>query len=182
MDAVADRYAARAVRSVFIYTREAHPGEHIRHHGGMDDKRQNARLFRDECRVQRPILLDSLDGAAHRAYGMLPNMTWIIGRGGFIHYKAAWTSAPDVEAALRDILDYQAHRVERRWMPFYTERSAWSPRDRATFRERLRRAGPQAVEDYDRLIAAATRAHAPPNDVTARRVAGIYRTGEDPES
>ncbi len=81
MYTLAGRYRDRAVRSVFIYTREAHPGEHIRHHGGMDDKRQNARLFRDECRVQRPILLDSLDGAAHRAYGMLPNMTWIIGRG-----------------------------------------------------------------------------------------------------
>jgi hypothetical protein len=181
MDAVADRYAARAVRSVFIYTGEAHPGEHIRHHRTMEDKRQNARLYRDECAVRREILVDSLDGAAHRAYGMLPNMSWIVGRGGFIHYKAAWTSAPDVEAALAEILDYQAHRAARRWMPFYTERSAWSPRDRAVFRDRLSRAGPQAVEDYDRMIAAATHAQAPASDVTARRVAGIYRTGEDPE-
>ena len=35
------RYADRAVRSVFIYTHEAHPGENYRHHTSMDDKRAN---------------------------------------------------------------------------------------------------------------------------------------------
>jgi hypothetical protein len=35
--------------------------------------------LRDEVGIRRPLLVDDLDGAAHRAYGSLPNMTWVIG-------------------------------------------------------------------------------------------------------
>src|ERR671925_422127 len=103
METLRDRYADRAVRSVFIYTREAHPGEHYRHHRSMQDKRRNATSFREHCNVRRQILLDDLRGTAHYAYGLLPNMTWIIGRGGFIHYKSVWTSPTDVADALEAI-------------------------------------------------------------------------------
>ena len=82
MDAFTDRLADRAVRSVFIYTREAHPGENYRHHTSMDDKRRNARAFQSHSKVKRQILLDTLSGDAHQGYGILPNMTWIMGRGG----------------------------------------------------------------------------------------------------
>lgn len=133
MEDLADRYANRAVRSVFIYTREAHPGENYRHHASMDDKRRNALAFRQHNRIQRQILIDDLEGSAHRAYGLLPNMTWIIGRGGFIHYKAAWTSPADVANALETVLDFQANRAKQQWIPFYSERSAWSSRDQVRF-------------------------------------------------
>jgi len=36
METLAGRYTRRAVRSVFIYTREAHPGENYRQHTSMD--------------------------------------------------------------------------------------------------------------------------------------------------
>ena len=91
MEDMAAQYAHRSVRSVLLYTREAHPGEHYRHHSSMEDKRRHARAFQAEFSVRRQILLDELEGTAHRAYGMLPNMTWIIGTSGVIHYKAAWT-------------------------------------------------------------------------------------------
>jgi hypothetical protein len=180
MDAIADRYRDRAVRSVFVYTREAHPGEHFPAHRSMDDKRRPARALREQCTVRRTILLDTLDGAAHRAYGLLPNMTWIIGRGGLIHYKAAWTHPPDVEDALCAVLDFQAHRTTRQWIPFYTERSAWSTRDRTRFREGLRRAGPQALADYERALSAQATATRAPSEQVGSRVAGIYRPGEEP--
>src|SRR5438093_13400578 len=105
MEKLAGRYADRAVRSAFIYTREAHPGENYRHHSSMDDKRRNARAFREHSKLRRQIVLDDIKGSAHRAYGLLPNMTWIMGRGGFIHYKSAWTSPPDVADALEAVLD-----------------------------------------------------------------------------
>jgi len=123
MDDLADQYANRAVRSVFIYTREAHPGENYGHHTSMADKRRNAWAFLEHSKVRRQILLDDLEGTAHRAYGLLPNMTWIIGRGGFIHYKAAWTSPTDVADALEAILDFQANRGKNQWISFYSERS-----------------------------------------------------------
>ena len=148
MDDLADRYADRAVRSVFVYTREAHPGEHYRHHTSMDDKRHHARAFQKQFSVSRPILLDDLQGTAHHGYGLLPNMTWIVGRGGVVQYKSTWTNAADVEDALKVTLDAYARRAKDKLMPFYSERVAWRIRDNDDFRAGLERAGPQAVTDF----------------------------------
>ena len=119
MDAIADRFADRAVRSVFVYTREAHPGELYRHHSSMDGKRENARALRSVVGLKRQVLLDSLDGAAHHAYGLLPNMTWIFGRGGLILYKSAWTDPDDVAESLTRALDGLERRVKGDKLPFY---------------------------------------------------------------
>src|SRR5919197_1149423 len=62
VETIADRYASRAVSSVFLYTREAHPGEHYRQHTSMDDKRRNARAFLEHGRIRRRILLDDRNG------------------------------------------------------------------------------------------------------------------------
>ena len=89
MDTIADHFADRAVRSVFIYTREAHPGELYRHHTSMAGKGELAKAVRSVVGLKRQVLLDALDGPAHQAYGLLPNMTWIFGRGGLILHKSA---------------------------------------------------------------------------------------------
>ena len=148
MEEMADRYADRAVRSVFLYTREAHPGENYRHHTSMDDKRHHALAFKKECKVRRQILLDDVEGTAHSAYGMLPNMTWIMSRGGFIQYKSAWTHPADVEDALGQALHGLENRSEEGLMPYYSERVTWANRDTGYFRFGLERAGPQAVTDF----------------------------------
>ncbi len=180
MDRLAEQYANRAVRSVFIYTREAHPGENFRHHQSMEDKRRNARAFLEHSKVRRQILLDDLDGTAHRAFGLLPNMTWIVGRGGLIHYKSAWTSAADAADALEGVLDFQANRAKNQWALFYSERTAWSTRDQARFRAELVRAGPQAVADYERMLkrSGASR-NAPSADVGPRVPGNFYKTEEE---
>lgn len=145
---MAARYAHRSVRSVFLYTREAHPGEHYRHHTSMDDKRRNAQAFKTEFNVRRPILLDDLDGTAHRAFGMLPNMSWIIGSGGLVHYKAAWTDPTDIEDVLRYTLDAMERRTSDKLQPYHSERLKWRGRDDEKFRNRLMKNGPQAVTDF----------------------------------
>ena len=148
MEEMAARYAHRSVRSVFLYTREAHPGEHYRHHTSMDDKRRNAHAFKMEFDVKRQILLDDLDGAAHRAYGMLPNMSWIVGPGAMIHYKAAWTDPADIEDALTYSLDALERRAKDKLLPYHSERLKWRVRDDEKFRARLIKNGPQAVKDF----------------------------------
>jgi len=148
MNEIADKYAAQDIGSVFIYTHEAHPGENYRHHGSMDDKRHHAHAFQTEFNVRRPMLLDDLEGTVHRAYGTLPNMTWIIGPGGLIHYKAAWTDPSDIEDTLRYSLDALERRVKDRLLPYHSERLKWRGRDDAKFRERLKKNGPQAVTDF----------------------------------
>lgn len=180
MERLAERFANRAVRSAFIYTREAHPGENYRHHTSMDDKRRNARAFVEHSKLRRQILLDDLQGTAHRAYGLLPNMTWIVGRGGMIHYKSAWTSESDVADALENVLDFQASRAKNQWVAFYSERSAWSTRDQALFKAGLERNGPQAVSDYQRMLEENRAARSAPTDDVGPRIPGnFYKTEEE---
>ncbi len=148
MEQMAARYAHRSVRSVFLYTREGHPGESYRHHASMEDKRRHARAFQAEFGIKRQILLDDLEGTVHRAYGMLPNMTWIIGPSAVIHYKAAWTDPVDIEDALRCSLDALERRVKDKLLPYHSERLKWRGRDDDKFRARLAKNGPQAVTDF----------------------------------
>tara|TARA_B100000686_G_scaffold297553_1_gene329907 strand:+ start:235 stop:477 length:243 start_codon:yes stop_codon:yes gene_type:complete len=68
----------------------------------MAMKRDHARQYRDEQNIRRPTLLDDMTGTAHKGYGLLPNMTWLLGCGGLILYKSAWTRSDDVEAALEE--------------------------------------------------------------------------------
>jgi hypothetical protein len=132
MDLLAAEHTARGFDSLFIYTREAHPGEILPHHTSFARKLAMARLFRDEQQVQRRILVDALDGAGHKLYGALPNMTWVLLRGGLIAYKAAWTDADGGRLA-----------------PFWTERLGYRVVDQAAFNAGLERNGPKAVAEFD---------------------------------
>ncbi|MBA3887983.1 MAG: hypothetical protein H0X67_19985 [Acidobacteria bacterium] len=138
----------------FVYTREAHPGEHVGHHKTFADKLGNATLLRDEVGIRRPIVVDDLAGTAHRAYGLLPNMTWVVGRGGRILYKADWTSARNVEAFL------ERHEQGRRRRPasgavaaYVTEQIEYRDVDREAFYDRLRRNGPRSYDEFKRAEA-----------------------------
>ncbi len=147
MEDIAARYADRSVRSVFIYVREAHPAEFLPPHQSMAMKRDQARAFRDEQNIKRSILVDSLDGACHGTYGQLPNMTWIIGRGGLILYKAAWTRPDDIEAALQECHGGYRRRRKDELMPAYSERLIWRAEENDRFIEIAKRAGRQAISD-----------------------------------
>lgn len=135
----------------FVYTREAHPGEDVAHHTGFDVKLANARLLRDEIGIRRPILVDDLAGTAHRAYGLLPNMTWVIARGGRIIYRADWTSAANVEAFLDR---YQRGRARRppsgAVSPYLSEQIEFRDHDLEAFYARLRRNGPRSYTEFRR--------------------------------
>lgn len=149
MDLLAAEYESRGVTSLFVYTREAHPGENLPHHSTFEQKLAAARRFRDDQQVRRRILVDSLDGACHRTYGALPNMTWILLRGGTIAYKAMWTDAADV----RDVLENVARLAELRRQggrlaPFWTERLGFRVVDQAGFNAGLERDGPKAMAEF----------------------------------
>ncbi len=112
----------------------------------------HARLFQQRWSVRRTIVVDDLDGPVHRAYGTLPNMTYIVSAGGKVAYRADWTDAHSIEW----VLEYLKHeavekRTTRRVAPFYAEllghRSAMDyPR---VFLEGLvRGGGARAVEEF----------------------------------
>jgi hypothetical protein len=136
---------------VFIYTREAHPGENVPCHDSFEDKLACAALLRDETGIGRDILVDDLDGTVHRAYGLMPNMTWVIARGGRIAYKANWTSAANVEAFLtRFLAGHGEHSAETAPVMYETQQAEFRYTDRKRFMQHLLRNGPRAVAEFEK--------------------------------
>ncbi len=149
MNAIADRFAAYDVESIFLYTHEAHPGEYYPHLTSMEQKFRHARALRDLLSVTRPILVDALDGACHRAFGSMPNMSWIITNSGTPVYKSDWTDPPSIANALEYLLDVIARRRDgKRLAPFRVERLDFRHKDQDAFYEGLARNGPKAVQEY----------------------------------
>lgn len=149
MNAIAERYADAGVGSIFLYTNEAHPGENYPHHTSMEQKLRHAAALRDVLGVTRPILVDSLDGACHRAYGSMPNMTWIFNQAGTPIYKSDWSDSHSVENAVQyflQVLDLRRNR--ERMAPFRVERLDYRIQDQAQFYAGLERSGPKAVTEF----------------------------------
>ena len=149
MDQLADGYADRGVGAAFLYTNEAHPGEHYPHLTSMEQKLRHAADLRGVYGVARPILVDALDGPCHRAYGSMPNMMWIFDRRGTVLYKSDWTDSRSVADALEMLLGVPARRrAGERAAPFVVERVEYRAADRARFFEGLARSGPKAVREF----------------------------------
>ena len=149
MNAIADRFAAQDVGSVFLYTNEAHPGEYYPHLTSIEQKFRHAYALRDILGVSRPILLDALDGACHRAYGSMPNMTWIFNKSGIPIYKSDWTDTRSVANAVEYFLDVlERRRGGERLTPFRVERLDYRIQDQAAFYAGLERDGPKAVREF----------------------------------
>ncbi len=135
---------------VFVYTREAHPGERYASLTSIEEKLQHARDMVVRDNFKRPMLVDDLEGTLHHAYGRLPNMTYVIGGGGRVLYRASWTDAESLGVVVDRIV---RQRVERRegtvHRPFYVE---WEPSvvaDRQMFIEvLLETVGPRAVTEF----------------------------------
>jgi hypothetical protein len=115
----------------------------------MGQKLRHARALRDILGVTRPILVDALDGACHRGYGSMPNMTWIFARSGVPVYKSDWTDHHSVANALDYLLDVTARRrAGERLAPFRVERLDFRERDQEAFYKGLERNGPKAVREF----------------------------------
>ena len=136
---------------MFIYTREAHPGENVPSHDSFEDKLASATLLRDETGIRRDILVDDLDGTVHRAYGLTPNMTWVIAGGGRVAYKANWTSAANVEAFLARFLAARGeHPPGTTPVMYETQQAEFRYPDRKRFAQHLLRNGPRAVAEFEK--------------------------------
>jgi hypothetical protein len=149
MDDVARRYEPD-VTSIFLYVREAHPGEKHGHHETLADKLASARTLIERFGVARRVLVDDLEGTAHAAYGLLPNMTYVLRRRGRIYYRASWTDARTVDAAVGELRQETTLRREGKLpLPYWMEWEPARPRDRAAFMQGLLDVGgAQAVQEY----------------------------------
>lgn len=153
MNKVASTYESEGINSVFIYTHEAHPGENYPHLKSMKQKFAHARDLRDVYNVSRTILLDSLDGACHRAFGSMPNMSWIFNQSGIPVYKSDWSDAQSINNAMVYFLNIRDRRRSgERLTPFQVERLDYRIQDRKGFYQGLERNGPKAVEEFRKVF------------------------------
>jgi hypothetical protein len=153
MNEIAGRFADKGVGSIFLHVNEAHPGEYYPHLTSMQQKLRHARDLRDLLGVTRPILVDALDGACHRAYGSMPNMSWIFSQSGVPVYKSDWTDSHSIANALEYFTDAnERQRAGERLAPFHVERLDFHTRDPGAFYKGLERNGPKAVREFREAI------------------------------
>ena len=145
------RYRDRGFQFFIIYAREAHPGEHYPHHQSFEQKVTHARKLRELDKVDDiPILLDDIRGSTHWAYGLLPNMVYLIARDGTVAYKSDWTDADEIDgmcASLGRLDEMKARKVPiiRQGV---SERLHWIPMDPLQREKVYRRSGEKAINDY----------------------------------
>jgi len=144
-----DRMRGDNVEFIFVYVREAHPGERIPAHHSMIDKARAARTLRDEEDLKMPVLVDDLRGSIHRKYSALPNPAFLIDKSGRVAFRCMWAHAQELGSALEELLERQQERgVEH--VVVNSGQDLTMPRTYATLRSfrALERAGEQAVADF----------------------------------
>ncbi len=88
------------VEFLVIYVREAHPGERLHQHKNDEEKTAAAKLLQPRYAEYRRILVDSHAGDFHRAYGMKPNLMYVIRPDGTVHYRCDWAHVDGLKDAL----------------------------------------------------------------------------------
>jgi len=133
-----------------VYVREAHPGETFPHHTSFAQKLRHAVALRELEGIRVRILVDGLDGAAHQAYGMRPNMIYLIDRKGMVVYKSNWTDSAELKDVCESLLRYEGMRA--RTMPIVrkavSERVHWIDMDPAVRERVYKRSGEKAIKDF----------------------------------
>ncbi|WP_267643680.1 peroxiredoxin family protein [Haloarchaeobius amylolyticus] len=127
---------------VLLYTREAHPGEHYDAHGSFQEKLDRAREFAAEYDVERTVLVDDVEGTAHRTYGGMPNSVHVVNPDGVVVMRGDWNDVATVE----EVLEHRERdRVYER--DIYRGRPLFFTEKKGVVRV-LVDAGPRAVWDF----------------------------------
>ncbi len=144
-----EEFSDEDVQFLFVYVREAHPGDELAAHRSVEDKTVAAELFREEEAVEIPILVDKLDGKVHRQYGGRPNATYLIDKSGRVAFRMVWTRPGVLEEALQELLEYQEETGREHALVRGREDTALPRRYGMLHAHRaLQRGGPKAVRDF----------------------------------
>jgi alkyl hydroperoxide reductase subunit AhpC len=95
------------VEFLFVYVREAHPGERIGAHGSAREKAADASLLREEEDIKMPMVVDDLRGSIHRRYSSLPNPAFLIDKSGRVAFRSMWSRPEGLAGALEELLELQ---------------------------------------------------------------------------
>ena len=105
-----DEFRGDDIEFLFVYVREAHPGERIPAHRSMREKLRAARLLRDEEEMEMPVIVDDLRGSIHRKYSRLSNPAFLIDKAGRVAFRSMWAKANELGEAIEQLLALQKDR------------------------------------------------------------------------
>ena len=105
-----DQFRGDDMEFLFVYVREAHPGERIPAHTSASKKVRAAEFFRDEERITMPVLVDDLQGSIHGKYSKLPNPAFLIDKSGRVAFRSMWTKPDKLASAIEELLELQQER------------------------------------------------------------------------
>ena len=100
------------VAFVLLYVREAHPGGRVGPHRNTAEKRAAGRMVSAVHHDRREVLLDDLDGTAHRMLGAFPNMVYVVDPDGVVAFRGDWTDVDAVTAVLAGTADEEQLRTQ----------------------------------------------------------------------
>lgn len=127
---------------ILLYTREAHPGERCEAHQSFQDKLERGRKFEADYDVERTVLVDDIEGTAHRKYGGMPNSVHVINPDGIVVMRGDWNHLKKV----REVLEHRENdRLYER--EIYRGRPLFFTQKKGVIRV-LVEAGPRAVWDF----------------------------------
>lgn len=144
-------YQAQGFQFFIVYAREAHPGENYPHHVSLEQKLAHARKLRELEQIdEMPILVDDFAGTTHHAYGLLPNMIYLIDCDGIVVYKSDWSDAHEIDGVCASLIRRDEMTVNK--VPIIrqgiSQRLHWIPMDPMQRERVYRRSGEKAIQDY----------------------------------
>lgn len=142
MESLRARHRDR-VRSIVVYTREAHPGRGLGALDSMETKLERARELARRF-PGREVLVDSFEGELHRAFGGWPNSVVVLHEGDIV-VRAEWSDPWALSEVLGDLVRLDAGE---RWSPIDVDHNVPPSRDPATLLATLSEAGLDAWADY----------------------------------
>ena len=153
LNALAEELRSDDLEFLFLYVREAHPGEKQPAHQSWNDKVDAAERFREEDEVTMPIAVDDVRGTIHKKYGKLPNPAFVVDKSGRVAYRMLWTQPAPLAAALDELLEAQQERGAEHAIVQGGEDLSM-PLNYALFHSyrALERGGHQAMEDFRRAL------------------------------
>jgi peroxiredoxin len=144
-----NRFRGDDVEFLFIYTREAHPGERIPAHRTRNHKVRAGRLLRDEEDLKMPVVVDDVRGSIHRRYSRLPNPAFLIDKSGRVAFRCMWARPEKLAEAMEELLRVQQeHGVDHAVVGGGEDRSMPLSYGVLFSYRALERGGEEAIQDF----------------------------------
>ena len=149
------RYKKKGFEFFLIYTKEPHPGENVPQPTTIEGRVKNAVRLKQEEKINFPILIDTTDNAVRNAYRGWANGIFVVNKDGVLVFRSSWTHGPELAQVLHDLYAWEKAQARNELVRLcYSERLVGLLRNKKISANVHRRAGPQAAQDFARLLKA----------------------------